>query len=74
MKDFFKEGNTRNDFINKYFDPSFNRKKFDEKRKRTFFETYIMIDPEKSKGYVIWQFIMLISCLAEFLMIPYVTS
>jgi len=74
MKDFFKEGNTKHDFLNKYFDPSFNRKKLDDKKKKTIFETYILIDPDKSKFYGFWQFIMLISCLAEFLMIPYVTG
>ena len=74
MKDYFKQGHTKNDFINKYFDAQFNKKRIDGKdlKKPTIFEKYILIDPDKSKGYVFWQFVLLLACLMEFLMVPFI--
>lgn len=39
--------------------------------KKSFYETYLLINPEKSKLYDIWSLLMLCTYLVEFVLIPY---
>jgi hypothetical protein len=76
MKPFFASGHTKSEFINLYFDEKFKKKRLDSDlegfKKPSIFEKYILIDPDKSRGYTFWEMVLLLACTSEFLLVPYV--
>jgi hypothetical protein len=77
MKPYFAAGQNHKDFLKVWFNQENTnvqrlRDKKDGKKKKNFYQSYIMIDPYTSRIYAIWELVFLLAAIFEITVVPYV--
>jgi len=77
MKKYFVTGGDSNQFTDLFMGENAIKTKLkiknaaENENKKSFYETYLLINPNESKLYDVWSFLMLITFFVEFVLTPY---
>jgi len=77
MKKYFATGQDYRQFARLFLDENIQdvkyKAKYDEPQNKgkTFFQTYLLVIPENSRMYDLWQIFMFAAYLVEFVLVPY---